>query len=477
MKFSDFIFENKGYTSNKPMGNASKKFEELVNRKLYEDEDLDTTKYGRDKKFQLRKMAVFARKKDFLLKEYKKLYEKYKEGLGYHYNEIMLALLFIKYIVNNQELFTEYEQTFIKGDEPTKILDETTTASASGQYSTPFAFSKKNLSGRSIYKGGTQVKKNIPSGMLMGEGDRCGCNSKLINKTEDEPNTAELDKEQENEKMFLYDMEENKQNKFSDLFENIIKEEKKTPSMLNYDKISNETKNLTKKDFKEHSNIKELSKISSEEFDNAIDYDYDKDSLKPEDIKKKNLTDEEKIQLEDDNVDYANRGMESIEYNIGDKDQHLEDNLGKVSGRDGKKELERVKKNKERNLRYKLGTNTRDVLSDKGLDKYYSATGSYMNEATKLRDMVEIYPSNSLLLKESNNNITKLYIEYAPENAIFEKLNENYDFYIDNKSRKIYHMLKENKSSENTLNNDMFNKLTNYDSKEYERTSSSLFRR
>lgn len=474
MKFSDFILENKGYTSNQPMGKASKNFEVMVNRKLQEDETMDTTKYGRDKKFQLRKMAVFTRKKDFLIKEYKKLYEKYKEGLGYHYNEIILAILFIKYVVNNPEMFTQYEETFIKGDEPTKILDETTTASASGQYSTPFAFSKKNLSGRTIYKGGTKVSNTEPAGAMLMEDDddeyktNCRCGSK-----------HDYDKEEhdDSEKMFLYDMEENKETKFSDLFESILKEDKKTPSIRHYDKVRTETKKLTDKDLKDHSNIKTLSKISSEEFDNAIDYDYDKDSLKPEDIKKKNLTDEEKIQLEDDNVDYANRGMESIEYNIGDKDQHLEDNLGKITGKDGKKELERVKKNKERNLRYKKATNNRDVFTEKGLDKYYSASGSYMNEAKNMRDMIEIYPCQSELIKENKSNINKIYIEYAPENEVFQQIQEQYDFYIDKNSQKIYHMLKENKNLKNTLNNDMFNKLSNYESKEYEKTSRTHFRR
>lgn len=220
-------------------------------------EDDDEQKYGGDKSFKIKKAAFLTKRKTELKKYYKELFSKYKNDLGYHYNEIILAIIYIFKIKKDKELFRIYknisvsdsDDSIVLTDKERKMMGETTTAASSGAYVTPFAWAKdknSHTAGKEpMYKGGTKVKHY--------------------------------------EAMELKD------------FLN-LEEDKKTDSIKKKDSIGRETEKLTKKD------MDALNK-------KVQDFNEPDEGIKDEDLKKYPIKDEEQEEREE-----VLRGMEAIDY-------------------------------------------------------------------------------------------------------------------------------------------------------------------
>lgn len=142
-------------------------------------------KYNLDSEFEIRKMVKMVNNNSKLTEMYMNLYSKFKTKLGYHFNEIILAIIFMFKVEKSDKLSREYDSLKVIDSDPTKVLQEdsdskpskgnvfmemceevkkmgldemTSTASAgSYAYATPKAFASKPTQ-KPIFRGGTQVK-------------------------------------------------------------------------------------------------------------------------------------------------------------------------------------------------------------------------------------------------------------------------------------------------------------------------------
>lgn len=153
-----------------------------------------TSQYGRGKLFNIQAMKDIIGDNNFLTAQYDKMKERGKEIFGYHYNEIILSVMFLKYIKSDKDVFTKYikykdnaikdqmldkdkqevlkQQAYLDSKKPdTEIttksdseenpkekedLDETTTSTSSGAYSSPVAFAKNKENWRFGKNGGME---------------------------------------------------------------------------------------------------------------------------------------------------------------------------------------------------------------------------------------------------------------------------------------------------------------------------------
>jgi len=72
------------------------------------EEKTTKVKYGRNKLFNTSAVKQIVTDNNFLNSVYNKLKDRGKEIFGYHYNEIILSFIFIKYIKSNKVLFDRY---------------------------------------------------------------------------------------------------------------------------------------------------------------------------------------------------------------------------------------------------------------------------------------------------------------------------------------------------------------------------------
>lgn len=81
--------------------------EESINGLVSEESEYHK-KYGRSKLFNISAMKELLSTNSFLNNVYEKMKIRGKEIFGYHYNEIILSFIFLKYIKTNKELFKKY---------------------------------------------------------------------------------------------------------------------------------------------------------------------------------------------------------------------------------------------------------------------------------------------------------------------------------------------------------------------------------
>lgn len=118
-------------------------------------------------KFDLRKMVKLIEKDKTLMDKYMDLYSKYRENLNYHYNESLLAIIYLFAVLKDSKLRNQYNGISVIESDPTRVLgeqedymEETTTASSAGQYSTKFAFKKGKPSSKATVPGGVRIEPN-----------------------------------------------------------------------------------------------------------------------------------------------------------------------------------------------------------------------------------------------------------------------------------------------------------------------------
>jgi len=218
--------------------------------------------YMKDKNFNLRKMVKLVNDTPKLSRIYMDYYTESQKDLGYHYNEIIMGLIYLLQVKKDSSLQKKYTTYRVNDDDPTRIIneeeiEETTTASSSGSYSSPnFVASGKSIySDKPVFQNGTKVKMNT-----------------------------------------------NRHSQGVDTFA-----EEKTSNMKDVEKIHKETEKLSKQDDK-ISNIKKSAK-------NLKDLiKYDEDSFSKEDIVKKRLTDEQEEEI------IKNRGMGMEDVDVDNKE-------------------------------------------------------------------------------------------------------------------------------------------------------------
>lgn len=153
-------------------------------------------KYGRDKIFNIPAMKEMVAMDNHMQAQYDSMKEKGKEIFGYHYNEIILSFIFIKYIKNNPDKYKQYLdirarvvadsereaekenvvpiESIPTSDEKPAVKEpveksgdkeelEETDSSSSGSYESPVAFAKNGKNWRNGNKpaeGWTILKPN-----------------------------------------------------------------------------------------------------------------------------------------------------------------------------------------------------------------------------------------------------------------------------------------------------------------------------
>lgn len=71
-------------------------------------EETNNIKYGRNRLFNTKAMLEIVNNNNYLKNIYDNLKEKGKDIFGYHFNEIILSMIFVKYIKSNKLLFNRY---------------------------------------------------------------------------------------------------------------------------------------------------------------------------------------------------------------------------------------------------------------------------------------------------------------------------------------------------------------------------------
>jgi hypothetical protein len=150
--------------------------------------------------FNLNKMEGLVQNDEFLAKKYEEMaFEQDARSMyGYHWNEVVMNLLFNEYVLNNPNYLRKYKKAApakrkYRGKIKTKYedkmkdksvekeeeiektdIDETTTSASSGQYSSPHAFAKNKdnmrFSKKPIYTGG-QIVETIRNEKYMANPD------------------------------------------------------------------------------------------------------------------------------------------------------------------------------------------------------------------------------------------------------------------------------------------------------------------
>lgn len=556
-------------------------------KSLVEEKTTTQSKYGRNKLFNTGAVKQIVTDNNFLNGVYNKLKDRGKEIFGYHYNEIILSFIFIKYIKSNKILFERYlkiRNYFInktKKELSTKELEkakekdieararaiEVDTAQANkeninedtdtmgvfgigGIPSTPVAFAKniKNwrLFQNPIIKGAKIIKSPLqndktefiaedymkdiitPSDIIIENINgisiemflkEFNIDIKIINvkfKFNDEIlmivintndlldmvksnlydvelpekqiiNLFKLNKDTFIKALSLYiisemdealptnEVEENdlipytKKNIEQITNMENINEVAKHPALINLDKIHKEND----KNFSD--DIKQLNKQVSEYIkDNSksvpFDYEYDKDSLKPEDIVKYNQADpklQQYIELNKGN------GAEDIDFSIPPSQSWLdklkndigEDNFKKMKTKAHLRNVERkaarsanvnvngfTKKDKELaslvTVNENITAHYTDIFNKKNIITFNLST---INEATEIKPEFKKLEYQGLGYLYENKGYTSTTDEMS-----------KYNFFFDTNSKQVTYVLKESTNINKEIKN--IKKLISYKS-------------
>jgi hypothetical protein len=556
-------------------------------KSLVEEKSTTQVKYGRNKLFNTGAVKQIVTDNNFLNGVYNKLKDRGKEIFGYHYNEIILSFIFIKYIKSNKILFERYlkiRNYFInktKKELSTKELEkakekdieararaiEVDTAQANkeninedtdtmgvfgigGIPSTPVAFAKniKNwrLFQNPIIKGAKIIKSPLqndktefiaedymkdiitPSDIIIENINgisiemflkEFNIDIKIINvkfKFNDEIlmiiintndlldmiksnlydvelpekqiiNLFKLNKDTFIKALSLYiisemdealptnEVEENDlipyTKKNTEQITNMenINEVAKHPALINLDKIHKEND----KNFSD--DIKQLNKQVSEYIkDNSksvpFDYEYDKDSLKPEDIVKYNQADpklQQYIELNKGN------GAEDIDFSIPPSQSWL-DKLKNDIGEDNFKKMKTKAhlRNVERKAARSANVNVNDFTKkDKELASLVTVNENITAHYTDIFNKKNIITFNLSTINEATEikpEFKKLEYQglgYLYENKGYTSTTDEmskYNFFFDTNSKQVTYVLKESTNINKEIKN--IKKLISYKS-------------
>jgi len=439
--------------------------------------------------WSLNKMENLVRNDETLTNEYNRMAVDGPFKFGYHWNEVIMNILFNEYVLADNKYMTKYKNTievpkkrrgnpdgkiddsdFVDYDKRTKhkksykkkedkmkdnkkvvkkkpkkvetkeknIEETTTTGSAGGAagyvgYLTPHAFAKNPESSRFSKK-----VPYMPDGSVIVESENYLTNSSLF-----ESIVMELEEEKRHSAMILKDRlsKENEKNFYNDL--KVNKE------------ISDAVKDAVKKD--KEDKIKSSQDIEKEQM---------KDEFKPVKFDQKEDFDSE--------YDDIPKGMEDLDYDIEPSEKYKERVKNEMGEDIYDKGRERIEKRKNQSLYNKdtQPTETESKYKEK-FDESYMVSGKYINKLNK-STFVNFRLNESTQVEDITNNLVIIrmdgigntYTNKVELNESVTDIMDNYEFYYDLDTGNIYHCIKNSNLNEG-LDLSKFKHLSGYDSKKY----------
>lgn len=429
--------------------------------------------------WSLNKMENLVRNDETLTNEYNRMAVDGPFKFGYHWNEVIMNILFNEYVLTDNRYMTRYMKTievpkkrrgnpdgkiddsdFVDYDKRTKhkksykkkedkmkdnkkqkeekIEETTSTGGAGGAagyvgYLTPHAFAKDTKNSRFSKK-----VPYMPDGSVIVESEDYLTNSKIF-----ENLIIELEEEKRHPAMILKDRlsKENEKNFYNDL--KINKE------------ISDSVKNAIKKE--DNDKIKSSEEIEKEQMNR--------------DFKPVKFDQKEDFDSEYDNI---TKGMEDLDYDIEPSEKYKERVKSEMGEEIYNKGRERVEKKKNQPLYNKdtQPTETESKYKNK-LKESFIVSGKYVNKLNK-NSFINFRLDESNFIQNIEDNLTKINMDgvgntYNNKVELNESINNimsKYDFYYDIDNNEIYHTLK-NKNINEGLDLNKFKHLTGYNPKTY----------
>lgn len=428
--------------------------------------------------WSLNKMENLVRNDETLTNEYNRMAVDGPFKFGYHWNEVIMNILFNDYVLADKKYFRRYLNTkevakkrrgnpdgkiddsdFVDYDSKNKYkkdknkmkdkesnkkiekqdLEETTsTGSAGGAagyvgYNTPHAFAKNP--DKSRFSG--NVPKFMPPGSVI----------------------VESEDYLTNPDMFLNFIEQ-------------LEEEKRHSAMVLRDRLAKENEKNFKNDLKINKEISDAVKDATKKEDGG----------KPKtlaDLEKEQMSREFKPVKFDQKEDFTSeydkitKGMEDLDYDVEPSDKFTERVKNEMGEEIYDKGRERVKLKSEQPL-YNKDTQPVEDTKDykKKFEESYKVSGKYTDQfnKTKIVDFrldESVFSDNvSSLIKLNFSGIGNTYSNKGELNESVKNILDQYEFYYDLNEDKIYHSITKININE-TLDLSMFKHLTNYNPKSY----------
>jgi hypothetical protein len=401
--------------------------------------------------WSLNKMENLVRNDETLTNRYNEMAVDGPFKFGYHWNEVIMNILFNEYVLSDRRYYERYLNTkevpkkrrgnpdgkiddsdFVdyesknkykkhnkkkmddKDKKETKVkdLDETTTTGSAGGaagyvgYSTPRAFAKN----KDNWRFGNKTPLQMPVGSVIVESE-----DYLVN---------------------------------SQMFENFIKEleeEKRHSAMILKDRISKENEKNFKNDLKINKEISDaVKKATKSEKQDKIKTleDLEKEQLKSE-FKPVKFDQKEDFKSEYDKIP---KGMEDLDYDHEPSDKYKERVKNEMGEELYNKGRERVKMRSEEPLYNKDAQPTEDINKyKKKFEESYQISGKYTNQFNKTK-IVDFRIDESIYSDNIENyiklNLTGIGNSYSNKGVLNESIKnilESYEFYYDIVDDKIFH--------------------------------------
>lgn len=429
-------------------------------RRINEDgNDIELPENDLQKKrdiWSLNKMENLVRGDETLSNRYNEMAKDGPFKFGYHWNEVIMNILFNEYIMNDKKYFKRYMDTkevekkrrgnpdrkiddsdFVDYDldkkkKMKKELEETTTSASSGQYLTPHAFAKNPENSRF----GKNVPPYVPPGSVVVEGYEDYLTNSLM---------------------------------FENLV-NTIEEDKRTSSLIMMDRIGKENEKNFKKDL---SNKKEISDAVNKAKDTKKEDDLKSlEDIEMEEIKNHDDFKPVKYEITDDATEghrMKRKGMEDIKYDTEPADKfkdRVKNEMGDEIYDDGQKRIEKEKTQPLYNKDTQPVEDEKDFK--KKFEECYKVTGKYKDIFNKI-NFVDFGLNESEYSDNIDDNVIELnmngfgntYNNKVKLNESVQLIIENYKFYYDVKNDKVLHN-KKDKTLNEGIDTTKFKHLLNY---------------
>jgi hypothetical protein len=225
----------------------------------------------------------------------------------------------------------------------------------------------------------------------------------------------------------------------------------KHPQMIKLDRLHNENEKGSKEYYNNLN--KGVQDMIDDKKDAKFKYDYDKDSMKPNDIPKNRMSKEDQ-----EHVDLLRFGVEDIEFDVEPNQAYMD----RIKKEMGDERFERMMKRKE--YIKKKGLNTRypkEAVPVKVVSENINNTvyGAYTNALNK-RDIISFNINEAKSIDTTNDNLYKIHVDgYGNDKPnLINVLNENY-FYTDY-NKNIYTIKKEKVDKININENEKLEKIS-----------------
>jgi hypothetical protein len=438
--------------------------------------------------WSLNKMENLVRNDETLTNRYNDMAIDGPFKFGYHWNEVIMNILFNEYVLSDRTYLERYLNTkeiekkrrgnpdrkiddtdFVDYDAKKKYkrdkkskkmkkddhkdnkvkkegIDETTTSASSGQYLTPHAFAKDNKNWR-------HAKGNLP-GVPHG--------------------TVVIPTLNESEDYLINPL----------MFEEFIKnleEEKRHSALILKDRLGKENEKNFKKDLSLNKQIEDAVKDAKE--DSKTDKVKSLQDLEDEQLKEKEFK-PVKYEVTDEATEayrMKRKGMEDLKYDVEPSEKFKERAKEHMGEELYEKGQERIEKEKGQPLYNK---DAQPVVDEKEFTKKFNesvkVSGKYIDGFNKskfvdfrLDESIYSENINSKFIKLNMSGVGNSYTNKVELNESVKKILDDTEFYYDLNEDIIYHTEKQNINEE--INLGKFKHLSGYNPKSY--TSPKKYRK